>query len=180
MTKIQIKRMMFTQLTEINTNTTNIAISKWKVARAIYEIKQMVNWRKSPYESFGNFCKTELASQTVANWIYHADSYGKAINLGYTDKNIFDIAEHHSYGRLAKFFKTTKKKIAVSKLKKMTLPTAGVVKRNKKPSNQVCFALSNVHMSKLVALLQPYGLSITNSTKVNISAAMEAYLDTVI
>lgn len=180
MNKAQIKKMVSFQLREIELATCNVNVNSWKRARAIYEIKNMVNWGKSPYKTFTCFCEENLANRSTAMWVSDASSYGSALKLGYTDKNVFDLAPHHPYTRLARFFKTATKKIAVSKLKKAELPTAGITKRTKKPANQFCFSLSKEHTNKLIALLEPYGLVITNQTKTGASMAMEAYLDTVI
>ena len=80
MNKPQIKQMIASQVKVICKSDKDMAISRWKRAKAFYEIFSMIVWAKSPYKSFESFVKEEFIDINPGSariWVIHYTQMSK-------------------------------------------------------------------------------------------------------
>jgi len=186
MNKIQIKKMIASQIKVIGQAQEDMAISRWERAKAFYEIHGMIVWEKSPYKSFKQFVAIEfldIAPGSAYLWVLH---YGQMIKL-YTWAQIQVMSKSISFSRAVRAQQSwgTKNKTSLVKFIKF----AKTVKNHdygKKPTvsnpNRITLSLPVLYVDKFESTLVPYGYSIpkdSTATKYGISEALVKYLDSI-
>ena len=190
MNKKQIKAIVKGQLAIVIAATKDATISKWKRAKAVYDMTQMVNWSKTPYGSFSEFTRQEMRGFKPGVVMLWKHEY-KAIHeeLGYSWKEIQVIGRAISYNRANGYVRLLKETASMRQRRprvssfiqgaKATVNMQAVRVGNKHQINHVSLALSDKHMNKLEVLLEPHGfVKTTNGVRLNISRVFERWLDT--
>ncbi len=185
MDKIQIKAMIVKQVQVIAAAEKDMAISRWKRAKAFSEIHNMIVWDKSPYNSFKEFIAQEfpdLNPGTVFTWTIN---YTCMLRL-YTWPQIQTMAKQISYTRAVRAQQIWGKKkkaplvtfIKFSMTVKMNTPKPITVSN----PNRISLCLPALYVDKFESILVTHGYIIPkdkNATKHGISDALVKYLDTI-
>jgi hypothetical protein len=182
MTKTQIKVMLGPQLTALTAATTGVANNKWIRSKNILDIYQMINWTKTPYNSFKNFVDTELPDikWDIANlWKTH---YRRALKFKYTPQELTAISACVTYSLAVAVMTTMVRKLTVSSFIKRarTVRTSSMKYIKPGTHNSINIVLPDAHMDKLERILSGFGFSKSaNGLRQGVSAAFINYLDSI-
>jgi len=186
MNKIQIKKMVASQIKVIGQVQEDMAISRWERAKAFYEIHGMVVWEKSPYKSFKQFVAIEfleIAPGSAYLWVLH---YSQMTKL-YTWAEIQVMSKSISFSRAVRSQQAwgVKKKTSLVKFIKFAKTIKNHDYANKpivSNPNRITLSLPILYVDKFESILVPYGYVIpkdSTATKYGISEALVKYLDTI-
>lgn len=187
MNKTQIKTLLKPQIDTVMKSTVNIQTSKWNRSRAFYDMIQMVNWRKTPYRSFGKFLHEVLPDQVLGVAYTAISDYRSMVELGYTHAEMLKIGKKITYQKATIYARHLRRTHKGRKLVVKTFienadsfTNVGVPSANGTIVNRVSLSLSAKHLHKLEVLLEPHGyVKTTNGIHTNISRAFESWLDTI-
>jgi len=185
MDKPTIKKTLAKQIKVIATVEQCMSLDRWKRAKALSEIHSMINWAKSPYESFRKFVAQEIPNIDAGTALTWAINYNQ-MTKWYTWKDIQLMAKSLAYTKAVRFqqLNVHKPKMPLSKFIKAAVAYKFV--RTPKTlipnENRVVLNMPVLYVEKLESMLAPYGYRIPKSKqdpKIGISDAMVKYLDTV-
>ena len=186
MNKIQIRKMLATQITTIGQIDKDMALSRWQRSRAFAQIHSMVVWDKSPYKSFKDFVAEEFPDINPGSAYFWAINYTQ-ITKWYTWTELQTISKSISYTRAVAAQQAwhNKRKVSITvfiKFAKSINTSVFRVKEGIPNPNRITLSLPVLYVDKFESILVPYGYIIPkdkNATKHGISDALVKYLDTI-
>lgn len=192
MNKSQINALLKPQIKVLRDSIVGASKCNWDRNRALYTMREMINWNISPYGSFRTFYnQLGIVDLGYHSAMAHLTDYSAVLQIGFNTKDIDLIATKLSYTRAIKFARfylnemkaSRKRRIKASEFIKQalasTITTNGFMVTNGVTPNQITLCLSDSQMHKLELALAPHGfVKTTNGMRMNISKAFGSWLDT--
>jgi len=177
---IDVKKVFVKEIITVNTSDNTISINKWKQGKALYDIDSNVNWSDTNYTSFKNFVETEFPDKGL-NLMYEVrNAYSRMNFLGYTWKEVQDIAKNTSFVSASKLASAITTKLPVADF----ISECKIVSSSKKTStyvnnkNILVEHLPEDYMTKLETLLSAHGLGFgLAKRRYNVTQAFMDFLD---
>lgn len=181
MNKTQVKSFVSGSMKQVLNANFEVAIHKWERAKALTNIKDVINWKLTDYNNFETFCEEEfplLNTGSIHGWVTDFRRMSKY----YTMTEITAISKDIGYSRAVNVSRTLQRKISVQSFitRAKTMKTTVRAKANHgQKSNTITLSLDDAHVKKLEAVLAPHGYVTTAAGRRNgISEAMAKLLDT--
>ncbi len=187
MNKSQIKKLISKQVQIIATSAQDMAISRWKRAKAFSEIHSMIVWDKSPYKTFRAFIAEEFPEtnqESALLWVVNYNQMNKLYTWTQIQLMAKSIAYSKAVGMQQNYMsKGIKKSITQFIKSAKTFKRPQSVRAASVPNpNRVSLILPTLYLEKFENTLVPFGYSIPkdrNDPKHGISDALIKYLDTI-
>jgi len=177
---IDVMKVFVKEISLININDTTISINKWEQGKALYDIDSNVKWTDTNYSSFKNFVETEFPDKGLQTLYQVRNAYSRMVFLGYTWKEIQDIAKHTSFASASKLASALTTQIPVLDF----IGECKLVSNTKKTSAYIHNpTVMNIHlpedyMHKLETFLVGHGLGFgIANRRYNVSLAFMNFLD---